>query len=101
VGILILVAILTGIVQGVIVAFLFGVVSVTGNEVAGAIADAVGQTASAALTTPLSAAVLTVLYFDLRVRKEGFDLELMARRLGAGPEVTDAGPPTWPPPSDA
>ena len=28
------------------------------------------------------AAVLTVLYFDLRVRKEGFDLQLLARGVG-------------------
>ena len=31
---------------------------------------------------PFTATVLAVLYFDLRVRKEGFDLELLARRLG-------------------
>ena len=32
------------------------------------------------------AAVLTVLYFDLRVRKEGFDLQLLARGVGRGRE---------------
>ena len=104
VGVLVLVFILTSLVQGVITGLLTGVVSVSGNEVASALADAVGQTAGAALTTPLSAAVVTVLYFDLRVRKEGFDLELMARRLGGepdGPDVSDAGPPSWPPPPDA
>jgi hypothetical protein len=26
-----------------------------------------------------------VFYFDLRIRKEGFDLELQAGRLGRGP----------------
>ena len=82
---LVLVAILTGIVQAIFLGILAGLVSVTGNEVAQAVADAVGQTVSSALTTPLSAAVLTVLYFDLRVRKEGFDLELLARRLGVEP----------------
>jgi hypothetical protein len=105
VGVLALVAILTGIVQAIFLGVLTGLVSVTGNEVAGALADAVGQTVSSALTTPLSAAVLTVLYFDLRVRKEGFDLELLARRLGvdpgpsAGPEILPPGPP--PPPVDS
>ena len=34
------------------------------------------------LTTPFTAAVLTVLYFDLRVRKEAFDIELLAGRIG-------------------
>jgi hypothetical protein len=113
VAVVILVGILTGIVQGIFLGILAGVVSITGNEVATALAEAIGQTLSSALTTPLSAAVLTVLYFDLRVRKEGFDLELLARRLGVepgaaaafdllppGPPVaaSDDQPPFWPPP---
>jgi hypothetical protein len=100
-AVVLLVAILTGIVQAVFVGILAGVVSVSGNEVALAIADAIGQTASGVLTTPLSAAVLTVLYFDLRVRKEGFDLELLSRRMGVDP-ATVANPaflpPAMPPP---
>jgi hypothetical protein len=32
--------------------------------------------------TPFQAALLTVVYFDLRVRKEGFDLELLAQGIG-------------------
>ena len=113
VAVLILVAILTGIVQGVFLGLLAGVVSSSGNEVAQAVAEAVGQTLSSALTTPLSAAVVTVLYFDLRVRKEGFDLELLARRMGVDPATLpnagflppeppagapDDQPPFWPPP---
>ena len=100
-AVVLLVAILTGIVQAVFVGILAGVVSVSGNEVALAIADALGQTASGVLITPLSAAVLTVLYFDLRVRKEGFDLELLSRRMGVDP-ATVANPaflpPAMPPP---
>ena len=34
--------------------------------------------------------VATLLYYDLRIRKEGFDLELMASRLATA--VPDAGP---------
>ena len=117
-GVLVLVAILTGIVQLVLVGLAAGLVSVSDNEVAAAAADAIAQTASGALTTPLSAAVITVLYFDLRVRKEGFDLELMARGMGVDPatvpnasllpqapppppaDATDDKPPFWPPPPD-
>lgn len=95
-AVVLLMAILTGIVQAVFVGILAGVVSVSGNEVALAIADAIGQTASGVLTTPLSAAVLTVLYFDLRVRKEGFDLELLSRRMGVDP-ATVANPAFLPP----
>ena len=97
--VLILVGILSGVVQAVFIGLFAGVVSVSDNEVAEAVAEAVAQIAGSALTTPLSAAVLTVLYFDLRVRKEGFDLELLARRIGVDPSTappTDAVPP--PPP---
>jgi hypothetical protein len=37
------------------------------------------------LTTPFFAAVVVVLYFDLRVRKEGFDLALLAQGIGVTP----------------
>jgi hypothetical protein len=33
---------------------------------------------------PLLAVVSTLLYYDLRIRKEGFDLEIMSRELGSG-----------------
>jgi hypothetical protein len=36
-------------------------------------------------TLPLFAAVTIVLYVDLRVRKEGFDLQLLAERMGLPP----------------
>ena len=41
-----------------------------------------GQVLSSVFTTALQAAVIVVLYFDLRVRKEGFDLQLLAERIG-------------------
>jgi hypothetical protein len=69
---------------------------------------AVGGTAGAVVSTPFSAAYHTVLYFDLRVRKEAFDLRLLAERLGvdpppgweppAPPPASTARPPYWPPP---
>jgi hypothetical protein len=114
-AVLILVGLITGIVSGVFAALLVGVVGTVDNEVATAVANAVAQTVSSALTTPISAAVLTVLYFDLRVRKEGFDLELLARRIGVDPAkvsstgsmpiapppvASDDRPPFWPPPPD-
>ena len=49
------------------------------------------------LSVPLQAAVLTVLYFDLRVRKEGFDLQLLAERVGTtGPGSVPARAQTTP-----
>jgi hypothetical protein len=47
------------------------------------------------LTTPVLSAVTAILYFDLRVRKEHFNLHLLADRLGDGPltsETTPAAP---------
>ena len=43
------------------------------------------------LSTPLVAIALTLLYFDARVRKEGFDLQLMMANLGV--ESASAEPP--------
>jgi hypothetical protein len=39
------------------------------------------------LIQPLLFAIFTVFYYDLRVRKEAFDIELMAERLAAAPTV--------------
>jgi hypothetical protein len=75
---------------------------------------AIAATAGALVTTPFSAAYHTVLYFDLRVRKEAFDLQLLAQNLGIEPPEgwmpplpTDRRPvaegdepPFWPPPPD-
>ena len=49
--------------------------------------------ASSVITTPFMAAVLVLIYFDLRVRKEGFDLQLMAQGVGiSGAAVPAEGP---------
>jgi hypothetical protein len=40
------------------------------------------QGLAATVVAPLMAAVVTILYYDLRVRKEGFDLERLAESLG-------------------
>jgi Membrane domain of glycerophosphoryl diester phosphodiesterase len=91
-----------------------GAVVTADSEVAGAIVNLVATVVSNMITLPLFAAVLTVLYFDQRVRKEGFDLQLLADGLGgdaplapqqpAEPAAPPAysgwqppGPPTGPP----
>ena len=43
---------------------------------------AIGQIAGAVVVQPFAAAIPVLLYLDLRVRKEGLDLALMARELG-------------------
>jgi hypothetical protein len=39
------------------------------------------------LTTPYTNLVVVLLYFDARIRKEGFDMEVMARELGGQPST--------------
>jgi hypothetical protein len=41
---------------------------------------------------PFLAAYLTVLYFDLRVRQEGYDLEILAAELGTLPAAPEEAP---------
>jgi hypothetical protein len=70
-------------------------------------------TLTAMITTPFKAAYTVVLYVDLRVRKEAFDLQLLARQIGVDlpegaerpplappppPQFGGKEPPYWPPP---
>jgi hypothetical protein len=111
-AVVVLSLILAAIVQAALSGLLLGVLARGGNDVVDAVAGAVANTAASALTTPFTAAVIAAVYFDLRVRKEGFDLELLARRVGVEPPAgagpggilppppRPAGdePPYWPPP---
>ena len=55
------------------------------------ILERVGSLLVSLFTTPFIAAVTTLVYFDLRVRKEGFDLALLAERMG-GASAYDPAP---------
>jgi hypothetical protein len=55
----------------------------------------IANTIATTITTPFTAAFVAVLYFDLRVRKEAFDLQLLAERIGVAP---DPSRPTLAPP---
>lgn len=86
-GVIAIAYVLAGVVQflvGIIVGLtlVFGVedsvlgtvlVSGTGNVIAGV------------LTTPFVAAIVVLVYFDLRVRKEGLDIRLLAENVGLAP----------------
>ena len=76
---------------------------IDGDSLAGLAVSTVVSIISSVLTTPFMAAVLVLIYFDLRVRKEGFDLQLLSQGVGLpGPTVPDSPPwtraPQWPPP---
>lgn len=105
-GAIVVSGILAGVIQAVFAAVLVAVVGTDGNDVAGATAGALANIAGSMVTTPFSAAVIMVVYFDLRVRKEGFDLELLARRVGVEPPAGGYPAPGgaavggWPAPED-
>ncbi len=64
----------------VLVVFLIGLIA-TANQSAGAIALFIAAFAAVPLWMPLFFGTMTVLYYDLRVRKEGFDLQLAAEAM--------------------
>jgi len=51
----------------------------------------VGSTLGIILSTPIAITGATLLYYDLRVRKEGYNLETMARELGMADELSQKG----------
>lgn len=63
------------------------------------LASGVASIVASVVTTPFLAAVFVLVYFDLRVRKEGFDLELLAQSIGSPDLPASEGPGGgWPPP---
>jgi len=69
------------------------------NELVYDLANGVFTGIAGVLTIPFVAAVVAVIYFDLRVRKEGFDLQLMALHIGAPAGVVTPTPMPWTPPT--
>ena len=55
--------------------------------------QAVGIFVSISLVGPLATIAMTMIYYDQRVRKEGFDLQLMMAALQPGSTLPDAQPP--------
>jgi hypothetical protein len=91
-GVTLLVAVATGLPALLIRGVLAGMLSLAGgnNPDFAFVWSAIAGTISVALTAPVSAAVAVILYIDLRIRHEGFDLEQLAK----SPGTALAGPPT-------
>ena len=80
-----------GIVSGLLASFLGNILAAPFSILAlavgyrwGWIAVAVGGVLPALVTTPFVAIVATLVYFDLRIRNEGFDLQMIAAELARG-----------------
>jgi hypothetical protein len=88
-------AILVGVLSAVVSGVLVGVTGASHLPVAGRlVVTAIAGSLGAILTTPFIASVTTVIYFDLRHRREGFALSGLAEGLGESWQP-EAEPP-WP-----
>lgn len=93
-GLLVLVGIIGALIGGIIGAagealgFLVSAQSAMTSMVISQSFSLIGQV----LVAPIGAAAMILLYYDLRIRKEGFDLEMLAKSLGSSPTamVSDA-----------
>ena len=56
-----------------------GILTVSGNTVAANLVTAITSFVVGLLVTPISIAIYVVLYYELRARREGFDLQLRAQ----------------------
>jgi hypothetical protein len=120
-GVLLVSTLITSVVGGAFSAVLIGFLLSGSHTVAvTVIVSSAASAVAAILTRPFQATVVTILYYDLRVRREGYDVELLAEQLGieqtslppsalmpstgtyvgSGPESVGkpGGPPFWPPP---
>ena len=66
------------------------------SPTADVIAQSVGNAVASILTIPFAATALVALYFDLRIRAEAFDVQMMIARLDKGARPTRC--PRDPPP---
>jgi hypothetical protein len=84
-GILLIVGILQTIISyGLVILFSLIAALVTTGDFQLAVAQ-VGGTLLSALVSPIPTIAITLLYFDLRVRKEGLDLDQLAQQTSPGP----------------
>ena len=86
----ILLLLLVTFVAVLVVSFVFGLLiggiaaaAADDSQAVGAAVTFLVTVGASAVTTPIFAAIISVLYFDQRVRKEGFDLQLLAQGVGA------------------
>jgi hypothetical protein len=83
-GVLFLSFLLAGIVAAVIGLVVAAIAGSSGNDTVLFLDQGVSSLIADTLVLPFQVAVTTVLYIDLRVRKEGFDVQLLTHSLGPG-----------------
>jgi hypothetical protein len=103
---LLIARLMVSIASGLVVAVFLVVPHVIDNSsvLLAVIGATIASCVATALVQPLQSAIVTVLYFDLRVRRDGFDLELLAAGVGlpaVGTLPANALAPTVSPPAPA
>ena len=83
-GVLFLSFLLAGIVALAIEFVVLGIMGSSENDTVIFFTQGISSLISSTLVLPFQVAVTTVLYIDLRVRKEGFDIQLLAHSLEPG-----------------
>jgi hypothetical protein len=80
-----IIALMTWIAQAILqLPFTWGLAAAMGAKGA-TVGSALGSAISSVVVAPFSTIIMVLLYFDIRVRQEGFDLELLAQSLGGKP----------------
>jgi hypothetical protein len=99
-GVLVVGYLIVAVLQGILGALAGGVILASSDsELTNAIVITVVNVIALAVTLPFAAALLTYIYFDLRVRKEGFDLQLLASRIQTPAPAVEGLPPSDTPPT--
>lgn len=87
-GVLLLAILLALIVAAAIEFLVLAITGSSDNDTVIFFTQGISSLISDTLVLPFQVAVTTVLYIDLRVRKEGFDIQLLAERMeGSGPHI--------------
>ncbi len=99
-GVLLVMYLIVFVIQGLLVGGIgAAVLTNSENEVVNAVLLTAAEIVGYAASLPLLAALTAYIYFDLRVRKEGFDIQLLAERMGgetpppSAPSTSVAGLP--------
>lgn len=96
-GALLLGLLVAAVVSIVIGAVLGGVLALGAgqSQAAGTIVGGIVNIVGSIIATPFQAALVSIIYFDLRVRKEGLDVALLTQRMSGGSSSQEAGT-SWP-----
>ena len=83
-GVVLVTSVMTALVGAAVEGGLVGTAFLSGRPsiLVGVTVVTVAAAASQIVATPFHASVTTILYYDLRVRREGYDVDLLAEQLG-------------------